>query len=260
MDAMGTMRDLDQIREHDEPGGSSRLMSIALGGMATACVLFAVGVLVGRESSDTHRPPREDPLARLDQLAQQTPAATPTTYPERLAPGAPVTPVAVPSAAPGAVPLAAPLPGAPANGLTMPTTAAAGRPVLMPSVVPAGGMLRIRDAVAGPLLGSPTAVGPMQGIAPAGSDGAFTVQVGSFRTLASAQSMAQRLRERGHRAYVAAPATAPNGAIWHRVRVGPFSTQHEAGVYRADFESRERAPAIVVRRDVTTVIPARVTP
>jgi len=75
------------------------------------------------------------------------------------------------------------------------------------------------------------------------------VQVSSFRAVGHAQTFAQRLRDRGHRAYVAQPATDPNNVVWHRVRVGPFNNAREAGAYRADFENRERMPAIVVRRE-----------
>ena len=40
MDAMGTMRGLDQIREQEDGVGSSRLMSLALGGgFLVACFL-----------------------------------------------------------------------------------------------------------------------------------------------------------------------------------------------------------------------------
>ncbi|MDP3220467.1 MAG: hypothetical protein Q8S73_40620, partial [Deltaproteobacteria bacterium] len=80
------MRDLDQIQERDDVSHSSRLMSIALGAIATACVLFAVGVMVGREAGDTRPAPREDPLAQLDRLAQRPETAAPAslTYAERL--------------------------------------------------------------------------------------------------------------------------------------------------------------------------------
>ncbi len=131
MDAMGTMRDLDQIREHDDAGGSSRLMSLAMGGLATACVLFAVGVMVGRESGDGRPTTREDPLARLDQLAQQEPqAAAQITWPERL------TGPAAPSAVAPSNAVVAPAVAAPSMGITAPTTAPAaqGSPVLLGSV------------------------------------------------------------------------------------------------------------------------------
>lgn len=245
MDAMGTMRDLDQIREHDDAGGSSRLMSLAMGGLATACVLFAVGVMVGRESGEAQQSTREDPLARLDQLAQQQApeAAAQVTWPERLT-GAPAAATPAPTAPAPAAPT-------PAAGVTVPTTTAG--PVLLGSAAPPSSMtVRLSGApLAAPsgLAASPLAAQPAGPAAPAGSEGAFSVQVSSFRSVTAAQQFAARLRERGHHAFVAQPATAPNGVVWHRVRIGPFTTQREASAYRAQFEARERMPTIVVRRD-----------
>ncbi len=253
MDAMGTMRDLDQIREHDDAGGSSRLMSLAMGGLATACVLFAVGVMVGRESGDGRPTTREDPLARLDQLAQQEPqAAAQITWPERL-----TGPAAPSSTAPSAQVVApAGAVAAQAVGVVAPTATpvAQGSPVLLGSVgAPSSMTVRLSGSpLSAPsgLAASPLAAPVANGApAAAGSEGAFSVQVSSFRSITAAQQFSARLRERGHRAFVAPPATAPNGVVWHRVRIGPFTTQREAATYRAQFEARERMPTIVVRRD-----------
>ena len=98
----------------------------------------------------------------------------------------------------------------------------------------------------------PSATAPRGTPVAAGSDGPFTVQVSSFRAVGHAQTFAQRLRERGHRAYVAQPATDPNNVVWHRVRIGPFTSQREANAYRVDFERRERMPSIIIRRDSAT--------
>jgi cell division septation protein DedD len=250
MDAMGSMRDLDQIQERDDVSHSSRLMSIALGAIATACVLFAVGVMVGREAGDARPAQREDPLAQLDRLAQhpETAAAANLTYAERLTgPSAGSTPA---SAAPPAV--ATPR-------LVGPSLAdMAARPVLLPqSASPLGGFgVRLNESAltnAGTV--GPTATAPRGTPVGPGSDGAFTVQVSSFRAVGHAQTFAQRLRDRGHRAFVAQPATDPNNVVWHRVRVGPFNNLREASAYRADFENRERMPAIVVRREAPAAHP-----
>jgi len=260
MDAMGSMRDLDQIQERDDVSHSSRLMSIALGAIATACVLFAVGVMVGREAGDTRPAPREDPLAQLDRLAQRPEAAAPATltYAERLTgnPGG-STPVGA-AATPGAAPAGA-VANATAQLLGGPSLAdASQRPVLLPqSASPLGGFgVRLSESAltnAGTV--GPSATTPRGTPVPAGNDGPFTVQVSSFRAVGHAQTFAQRLRERGHRAYVAQPATDPNNVVWHRVRVGPFNNLREASAYRADFENRERMPAIVVRREAPAARP-----
>lgn len=262
MDGMGTMRDLDQIREQDDTDGSSRLMSLALGGLATACVLFAVGVMVGRESGESRTASREDPLARLDHLAQQAEGAQAAiTYPERLT-GTPTT--ATPTVPTANTPL--PLPGvAPVPSTTTPSAEGA---VLVGGAATPPGALRLAATGFGapppgaaPVQGltGPVGMPPATGEAPvqAGSDGAFTVQVSSFRSATAAQAFAQRLRERGHHAFVAQPATAPNGVVWHRVRIGPFTTQREAGTYRASFEARERMPTLIVRRDQETLRPVQ---
>ena len=52
------------------------------------------------------------------------------------------------------------------------------------------------------------------------------------------------LRRRGHRAYVE-QAVLPNHGTWYRVRVGPFHTQREATVYRAEFERKMRQAIFV---------------
>jgi len=180
MDAMGSMRDLDQIREQDDAGSSSRLMSLALGGMATACVLFAIGVVVGREAGESRTVSREDPLARLDQLARQPEtAATPITYPERLTGQAPVTDTAAsttPGAtaantgvtAPGVNPGTTVPPAVPPVALTTPVVPAVGapgagdRPVLVPSsplTASMGTGIRLSNTVGNEAgaLGAPTA-------------------------------------------------------------------------------------------------------
>lgn len=261
MDAMGSMRDLDQIQERDDVSHSSRLMSIALGAIATACVLFAVGVMVGREAGDARPAPREDPLAQLDRLAQRPEAAAAAnlTYAERLT----GSPAGSTPAAPAAATAGAAQPGAVASATAQllggPSLAdASQRPVLLPqSASPLGGFgVRLSESAltnAGTV--GPAATPPRGAPVPAGSDGAFTVQVSSFRAVGHAQTFAQRLRERGHRAYVAQPATDPNNVVWHRVRVGPFNNLREASAYRADFENRERMPAIVVRREAPAAHP-----
>ena len=271
---MGSMRDLDQIQERDDAGRSSKLMSIALGGMAAACVLFAVGVIVGRESGDPRPVPREDPPPRLDQLAQQpergapapssyaehltgTPAGNATTAALAMAEGATARP------APGSTPTAA---GA-APALAGPSLADPGnRPVLLPSApvgapgspgapgalgsVPGG--IRLHDASSLP--GTPAAGGAP--VAP-GTDGVLTVQVSAFRSQGPAEGFAQRLRERGYHAYVAQPATGPGGVLWHRVRVGPFANAREAALFRTQFEQREHMPTLLIRRPAPDAVAAR---
>lgn len=256
MESMGTMRDLEQIQERDEAGNTSRLMSLALGGLALACVLFAVGVMVGRESGDPRPQRAADPLESLDRLdrASRGDNSAAMTWPERLtgpavAPSSAAAAAAAPSPAAAAANPSAIL-GAPpaAPSLADPSN----RPVLLgpqpPAATAAGLGIRLRD---GEIPGTP----PGSSIAtPAqpGSEGAFSVQVSSFRNLPHAQNFAQQLRQRGHRAFVAAPATDRNNNVWHRVRIGPFTSHRDATAFRTAFEQREHLPTIVVRREPAT--------
>lgn len=260
MDSMGTMRGLEQIQERDDAGSSSRLMSLALGGLALACVLFAVGVMVGRESGESRSATREDALDRLDRLDRATrtgEGSAAMTWPERLT--GPAAPTAA-ATAPGATP------SAPAAGANTPTAilgAAAtapsladpsNRPVLLgqpapPAANAAGLGIRMRDGTIPGALPSAEAA-PNATPAQPGTEGPFSVQVSSFRNLPHAQNFAAQLRQRGHHAFVAAPATDPNHNVWHRVRIGPFASQREANAFRASFEQREHLPTIVVRREV----------
>jgi cell division septation protein DedD len=262
MDVMGTMRDLDQIRERDDRGENSKLVLVAVGGLAAACVLFAMGVMIGKDHDATRSARREDPLARLDALAAQMASSAPpsVTYPSRLGTDSTGTALEPTAATPSA---AAPSAGSTrADNTTLSPTSATRAPARAeaplaaaveptghvreqlpePAVLPVAGPNRARITLTNAAANANTPP------AAAGSDGAFTLQVSSFRTVAAAQSLAQRLRERGHRSFVAS-APPQNGVTWHRVRIGPFASLHEAQRYRADFEARERLPTFVVRRD-----------
>ncbi len=246
MSDMGTMRDLDQIREREDGRDPARTVVLAVSGLAAACVLFAAGVLIGRDNDNARAPRREDPLARLDALAAQAARAPApeVTFPAQLSPerrnvleGATgTTATATPPAAPSA-------PSAPAMArnaaASVPAAALVDNAGAVRPAAPTPARLPVASAVQAPSTGPVTA----------GSDGAFTLQVSSFRNLAGAQTFAQRLRERGHRAFVASAPAATGNGTWHRVRIGPFASLRDVSQYRATFESRERLPTFVVRRD-----------
>jgi cell division septation protein DedD len=87
--------------------------------------------------------------------------------------------------------------------------------------------------------------------APAGHEGGYQLQVSSFRTQAEAQSFADQLRARSHKAYVV-EAHVPGRGTWYRVRVGPFTTQHAAAQYRTGFEAREHVVPFIVAPDTAS--------
>jgi cell division septation protein DedD len=254
MSDMGTMRDLDQIREREDGRDPARTVVLAVSGLAAACVLFAAGVLIGRDNDTTRATRREDPLARLDALAAQAARAPApeVTFPSQLAPerrnefeGANPS-LAANTAAPAGAVITAVNPGASITP-SMARNAAANVPAA--ALIDNTGAVRSNAPTPAHLPVASAVANSNAPPASAGSDGAFTLQVSSFRNIASAQTFAQRLRERGHRAFVAsAPATNGQGT-WHRVRIGPFNSLRDVSQYRSTFESRERLPTFIVRRD-----------
>jgi cell division septation protein DedD len=82
-------------------------------------------------------------------------------------------------------------------------------------------------------------------LGPAGSEGAFTLQVVSYETRDQAESFANALRSRSHKAFVT-QAEVPGRGRFFRVRVGPFTTRKEAEDYRSRFEDDEHMHTIVV--------------
>ena len=86
-------------------------------------------------------------------------------------------------------------------------------------------------------------------LASAGSEGAWQVQVSSYKTDAEADAFAQQLRARGHKAHVQR-AEIPGRGTWYRVKIGPVATQGEAIRYRTAFEAKEKVPGFVVKSGV----------
>lgn len=80
------------------------------------------------------------------------------------------------------------------------------------------------------------------------SAGAFSVQVGSFRTQKHAQRLRKELQQKGYEAYVRVFANTAEGS-WYRVRVGNFTDRTTADRTRQRLQSQERLSAAVVAAD-----------
>ncbi len=59
-------------------------------------------------------------------------------------------------------------------------------------------------------------------------DGAFTVQVASWRSRWKAELDLQRYQDRGFDAYIQRVHIPEKGGVWHRVRLGRFSSRETA--------------------------------
>lgn len=77
--------------------------------------------------------------------------------------------------------------------------------------------------------------------------GAFTVQVGSFKTDSEARGMARKLEQKGYTASVVSSSLGAKGN-WYRVRVGAFSSDVDARSMKAKLD-RDRFSGWVVKAD-----------
>jgi DedD protein len=80
-----------------------------------------------------------------------------------------------------------------------------------------------------------------------GNTSAFTVQVGAFREKRMAETIRQKLRQRGYSAYVTTSGT--RAARWYRVRVGEFDSQGEAKRMVGRLKSQMGLAALVATSD-----------
>jgi cell division septation protein DedD len=248
------MRDLEQIRERDD-GAGRRLGLYALGTVAAAGLVFAVGAFVS-DRADAADGPAQDPLARLDAMEGLSAAPAVAAAPPPVARETLTFPVALTEDqdARPEVDQALAAAGAEAEALaalpSLREEAAIAVPPSLPAAVAAGGAGRFfarpeGDALAARAPTPPRADAPAP--ARAGSEGAYTVQVISYETREEADAFAAALRLRGHRAFVTT-ADLPGRGRHFRVRIGPFDALPQAEAYRDSFEASERMATIVVRR------------
>jgi cell division protein FtsN len=87
---------------------------------------------------------------------------------------------------------------------------------------------------------------PVETVKAAAPDGAFTVQVGAFKTRAQADALRARLAAGGQQAYVS--EIEADGATQYRVRVGSFATREAA---------RDAAVRLASERQLATYVTTR---
>jgi DedD protein len=269
MAAMGDgIRNLERIEERGDERSMPRGITFAFVVLGGGCIVFATLALSGRTSAPPEK--RSDPLGDL--LAQHPRAAVlpfgnapagpdlsskEVTFPQTLSDGNhPSTALAAVRSAYGQ---ALDSPATP----TLPPPLAARPPPptdRLPVVpLPAQAVLEATPIVTHPRDAMTKAASDAAGIdsppssngaAAPGHEGGYQLQVSSFHTQREAQSFAEQLRARGHRAYVV-EASVPGRGTWYRVRVGPFATQHAAAAYRVDFEDKEHVVPFIVTPETT---------
>jgi cell division protein FtsN len=215
----------------DNDAGASRA-ALAIVGLAVVIVIFAGGVLVGRQWS---RPGIAAPGA-AEGPRKPAGGRRPETEVERARDGAEKLTFYQTLTAPLVPPVSSPKP----NGESKPKAAverpsAAVEPQLSrpepaaPFTKPATEE-RPRPGAAPVDSAPPAAAEPVPatvGAAAVSGVSTFSVQVGAFRTRAQADGIQRELRESGFEAYVTTLGT-PDGHTRYRVRVGSYRTRGEA--------------------------------
>jgi DedD protein len=246
-----SVRNLERIQEQDEAARMPRAVSVALLVLGGASIALAVMALGGKQSSQ--------PAAKVDPLGELVSARKPAASIVTKAPELSAQDVTFPSilsddskpttalaAVRGSAVRAPQQPTAPPPpGDALPVVPLPAQNVMQASPV----ITRPRDELTRAAADGAQA-SPSQPMAPAGHEGAYQLQVSSFRTQQEADGFASQLRERGHKAYVV-EAKVPGRGTWYRVRVGPFGTQAAASAYRSTFEAKEHVVPFVVPPSAT---------
>jgi cell division protein FtsN len=208
------------MARHRIKDGSSRGRWLALGGAALIVLVFtfAVGVLVGRQSSRHPEPTqaaeparKAAPLPRRSGLAEapERPALQEKlTFYQTL-----TAPLGTVPASTGPEGVSRPQPPRPRPAADRPTPAAE-RPASISSPLPAD---QPPPAVTGPPPARPAQSRP----------GDWAVQVGAFRDREQAESVRKPLAASGLDAYLIA-VPAEDGQLRYKVRVGSFRTRDDA--------------------------------
>jgi cell division septation protein DedD len=78
-----------------------------------------------------------------------------------------------------------------------------------------------------------------------GSQGKFSIQVGSYQSAEEANAALTRWKKRGYSAFMTI-GQIPDKGTWYRVRIGGFPTRQEAETYLEKFKTKEKTAGLVV--------------
>jgi hypothetical protein len=237
------------------------------GSALCACMLFVLGVIVGKRLESRGRaaiPEVQDPLAVLDRMSGGAvpggaPASAKTeaslTFPKALiSPPARPRGAAVTANRAAAVAPAPAVPAATAKAPVAPKVAPPVAPRTAPTPAPAkviaSGRLAATAAAKPPLPAAAivTVVPPAPATpsaSPSSGKGKYSLVLSSFPERAEAEAMAKRFAAQG--AYVAV-AESPGKANVYRVRVGNYASTQEAATAKTAFERETKTIAYVAGR------------
>lgn len=255
------LRDVERWKDKIEVRLDNRqVFFLFFGSALVACMLFVLGVIVGKRIESRGRadaPEIADPLAVLDRVNQApAPVAVPPVDQGLAFPKALIGSGAGKSKPLGLAPRPAPAPArtvaaAPAN--PPPTRAAEPAPpkIIAPAApkpiaakAPAAAKPTVPVVVKTPTLAKLPGAAPGSDAA-AGAKGKFTLQLSSFPDRLEADMFAKKYAAQG--AFIVT-SDIPGKGIWYRVRMGNFSSAAEATAAKAAFEKQHNMIAYVAAR------------
>jgi len=250
------LRDVERWKDKIEVRLDNRqVFFLFFGSALVACLLFVLGVIVGKRLESRGKavaPEIEDPLALLDKVA-----ATPRALPESVGVGKALFGAAAPIVKPPAE-----LPAKPAAEVTVkappPSAAKPDAPAPKASIAVAPMPVEVAPNAAEPVPNRPVEVAP-KAVEPVPKAAEalpkppetvlndatrarlrFALQIGSFPAQAEAEAFAHRFAG----AYVV-ESDIPGKGIWFRVRVGEYGSTKEAIGAKAAFEKKHGVIALV---------------
>lgn len=222
------MRDADRLKEKIEVSLDNRqIFFLFFGSAVVACLVFVVGVMVGKRlearKARTARP-SSDELAQVDRNSKV--AAPKLTFHDEL-----VKPdVRAQKDVPPEV---------------LDWQNMGSRDLGNADVVAMGNALALPAPSDAPLRGAEP--GKAERAKPAKPARRYTLQVSAYQNKSDADQMVKKLQQAGYRPYVVS-ATVPNRGVWFRVRVGSFGSIAQATDAKGKFEEKLNLAAYVSRR------------
>ena len=248
------LRDVERWKDKIEVRLDNRqVFFLFFGSALVACMLFVLGVIVGKRIESRGRadaPEIQDPLAVLDRVNQPAPTAT-TPADQGLAfPKALIGTAGVKAKPLGLSPKPVAAPAPPSMPVSAKTSLASTTPSV--PVVAATGSTRsiARPATAASVPATAPAARPSVAPRPfVAADptarGKFTLQLSSYPDRGDADAFARRFASQG--AFVIT-SEIPGKGVWYRVRVGNYASIQEATAAKSTFEKQHNVIAYVAAR------------
>jgi DedD protein len=279
------LRDIERWRDKIEVRLDNRqVFFLFFGSALVACMLFVLGVIVGKRLESRGRavsPEIEDPLALLDKVATSPrPAQAAVTFPQTLfgakngdkhaakktalltapaetgsAPQAPLTsksqesPAAVPAQTSASKSALAAKPETKSAAVTAKPESKSALLAVAPAEKPAEPTVAAKakpaEAKESKPESKPATIPVIAAAADSKSKGHFALQLSSFQDKSEAQAFAQKFD--GERPYLIA-SEIPGKGTWYRVRVGDYATSKDAVAAKLAFEKKHNVIAYVAQK------------